>query len=154
FARGISTRLTSEGNEMNAAWSPDGRRITYITGFRAASSIYEVPADSSGPPQLLLKGAKMLHIDWSPDRRLVFTSVTGPPHVKIYSPVDNSVTDTGVRGAETRFSPNGRWIATVGVSVVPFPGPGGAFRSPMALRTSPFGAAMGTNSSSLRLTRQ
>jgi len=59
---------------MNPAWSPDGNRIVYERGFRADTSIYEVPADGSGPSRLLLSGAKMAHIDWSRDGQLLFSS--------------------------------------------------------------------------------
>lgn len=126
FVRSISTRLTDGGNEMDASWSPDGKRITYIVGFRAGSSIYEVPVNRSGPSQLLLKGGKMIHIDWSPDRHMVFTGFAkGRAGLSVYSARDNSVSDLGVFGAEGRFSPNGRWIVSNGVYVMPYPGPGG-----------------------------
>jgi eukaryotic-like serine/threonine-protein kinase len=130
IARGISTRLTEGGNEMNPAWSPDGKRISYETGFRAGTSIFEVAADGSGNPQLLLKGAKMAHIDWSRDGQLLFSNwAQGRPLLSVYSFADKHVTETATHGAEGRLSPNGKWIAcvglAVGVYVLPFPGTGG-----------------------------
>jgi len=126
IGRGISTRLTEGGNEMNPAWSPDGKWVAYEVGFRAGTSVYEVAADGSGAPQLLLKGAKMAHIDWSLDDRILFSSwAKGRPLLNVYSLADKRILDTGTHGAEGRLSPNGKWIACVGirigVNVLPFP---------------------------------
>jgi eukaryotic-like serine/threonine-protein kinase len=130
IVRGISTRLTEGGNEMNPAWSPDGKQISYETGFRAGTSILEVAADGSGRPHLLLKGAKMAHLDWSRNGQLLFSSwAQGRPLLSVYSLADKRVTETATHGAEGRLSPNGKWIAcvglAVGVYVLPFPGTGG-----------------------------
>jgi serine/threonine protein kinase/Tol biopolymer transport system component len=126
ISRGISTRLTEGGNEMNPTWSPDGKRVAYEVGFRTGTSIYEVAADASTAPKLLLKGPKMAHIDWSPDDRLLFSSwAKGRPLLNVYSFADQSAADTGAPGAEGRLSPNGKWVACVGVGtgvyVSPFP---------------------------------
>ncbi|MGI8785733.1 MAG: protein kinase domain-containing protein [Acidobacteriota bacterium] len=129
FVREISTRLTDGGKEANPAWSHDGKRITYVVIGRGDTSyMYEVAADGSGPPKLLLKGAWMLHVDWSPDGHLVFSDFAkGIPFVAVYSAADRQVMKFAPFGAEPRFSPDGKWIAYVatGISVQPFPGPGG-----------------------------
>jgi eukaryotic-like serine/threonine-protein kinase len=129
LARGISTRLTDGGDEMDPAWSPDGKRITYVAGFRSSSSIYDVPADGSGSPQLLLKGAKMLLEDWALNGHMVFsTFANGLPALEVYSSANRQVSELGVVGAEAMFSPDGKWIAcgsANGILVLPFPGPGG-----------------------------
>lgn len=66
----------------------------------------------------------MRHLDWSPDGRLVFTEFSDGPLLKVYSTADNQGAPV-VRGAEARFSPDGKWIAYATlseVSVQPFPG--------------------------------
>jgi eukaryotic-like serine/threonine-protein kinase len=124
-ARGVSTRITDGGDEMNPAWSADGTRVSHVKGARSVSSVYEVPVDRSSPPRLVLKGAKMIHVDWSSDRYLLFSSFAkGRPVLSVYSGQDNPLTEIRA-GAEGRFAPNGKWIAGTGVSVSPFPGPGG-----------------------------
>lgn len=114
---------------MNPTWSPDGKEIAYETGFRAGTSIFEVAADGSGSPKLVLKGAKMAHIDWSQDQQLLFSSwARGRPLLNVYSFGDKRVIETGTHGAEGRLSPNAKWVACVGlgvgVYVLPFPGTG------------------------------
>jgi Tol biopolymer transport system component len=136
-ARGVSTRVTDGGEEWDPAWSPDGKQITYVTGVRSASAIYQLPADRSGPPQLVLKGAKMIHVDWSQDHELLFSSFAkGRPVLTVYSPQDKSLTEIRA-GAEGRFSPNGRWIAGTGVSVSPFPRPSGRIQISQGVASQP-----------------
>jgi serine/threonine protein kinase/Tol biopolymer transport system component len=133
LARGISTRLTDAGNENenNPVWSRDGKQITYPAVAGNTYSIYQIPADGSGSPQLLLKGGKMLPNDWSADGHLVFMNLEkGDPVV--YSASDHQVMQLVPSGGEAQFSPDGKWIAYLQVGrpslyvfVQPFPGPGG-----------------------------
>ena len=133
--RGISARLTDDGADLNSAWSPDGKRITY----RTPDALKEVPADGSSPPQVLLKGGVYLgHADWSPDGHLVFTDISdGFPSLKVYSAADHRVVPFAIGAGEARFSPDGKWIAYIGpltvpdsdaIFIAPFPGPGGRIR--------------------------
>jgi DNA-binding winged helix-turn-helix (wHTH) protein/Tol biopolymer transport system component len=130
LARGISTRLTDGGIEGSPAWSPDGKRIFY----RTIGALKEVPADGSGPAHTIVNGGNYLgHMDWSADGHMVFTDFSGgEPTLKIYSASDGKVELFAV-GAESRFSPDGKWIAYDGpmttagsaIFVASFPGPGG-----------------------------
>jgi eukaryotic-like serine/threonine-protein kinase len=128
LARGGSTRITDHGQEESPAWSRDGQRITYSSFDENTCSVYEVPADGSAPPRVLLKGGPMRHFDWSPDGRLVFTEFSEGPRLRVFSPGDSTSHLFGSRaGAEARFSPDGRWIAYASVGAVmvePYPGPG------------------------------
>ena len=130
--RGVSTRLSDaviEDTEM--VWSPDAKRITYGASRGAAYYVEEIGSDGFGPPRVLLKGAKRIPNDRSPDDRLVFM-LLGPwfAHLGVYSPSDRHVTEFAGDGAEAQFSSDGKWIAyTVGghainIFVQPFPGPG------------------------------
>ena len=51
--RGTFTRLTFAGSNLNPAWSPDGRRVTFTSRQAQKNSIYQVAADGSGKPELL-----------------------------------------------------------------------------------------------------
>jgi serine/threonine protein kinase len=131
LARGIATRLTDGGNDESPVWSHDGKTIAYGAMDGTSHYIKEVPADGSGPPQILLqRGGIMRHLDWSSDGHLVFSDFSaGVPRVTVYSAADHHVIDIAA-GSGARFSPDGNWIAyTVtssgGISVQPFPGPGG-----------------------------
>ena len=114
--RDLSTRMTEGGSEESPTWSRDGKRITYVRREGKTYFMYEIVADGSGSPQVLVKGAKMLHPDWSPDGHLVFLGFgTSRPHLSVYSSVDGQVSEFGP-GAEPRFSPDGQWVAYTAAS--------------------------------------
>jgi eukaryotic-like serine/threonine-protein kinase len=126
--RAVSTRLTDGGNESNPVWSRDGKSVA----FRDASfNIEEVPADGSGPPQPVVSGTNVIPCDRSADGHLIYMSVGAGafPSLDIYSPLDHRSTQFAKFGAEAQFSPDGKWIAYIGmpereILVQPFPGPG------------------------------
>ncbi len=125
---GISTRLTEGGNESNPVWSRDGKTVA----FRDASfNIEEVPADASGPPRPLVTGINVIPCDWSAEGHLIYMSIGGGafPRLDVYSSVDRKSAQFAKFGAEAQFSPDGKWIAYVGmpeqeILVQPYPGPG------------------------------
>jgi serine/threonine protein kinase/dipeptidyl aminopeptidase/acylaminoacyl peptidase len=131
FKRGISTRLTSNGDEHYPVWSRDGKQIAYRTGG-IAGDCYEVPADGSGPPKILLKSdVRAGPQDWSPDGRLMFMTISDQhpfPSLAVYSPSDHKIEPFAAEGVEAKFSPDGKWVVYVGpgrgILVEPFPGPG------------------------------
>jgi serine/threonine protein kinase len=129
--RGISTRVTDSGDEHYPLWSRDGKRIAYRTGGIASDS-YEIPADGSGPPKILLKSdVRAGPQDWAPDGRLIFMTISEQypfPSLAVYSPNDHKIEPFAAQGVEAKLSPDGKWIAYVGpgrgILVEPFPGPG------------------------------
>jgi serine/threonine protein kinase len=126
--RGVSTRITDGGSERDASWSRDGKRIAFSTVTGNTSYLYDVPADRSSTPQLLVNGAKMLQIDRSPDDHISFLKLERQPILAIYASADHQVTQFNSIGAEARFSPDGKWLAYTaldGIFVQSFPGPGG-----------------------------
>jgi serine/threonine protein kinase len=132
LARNVNTRITEGGNEVSPVWSPDGKKIAYVSKQSKSYEIYQVPSDGSGPPELLLKGPRMDHLDWSSTGQIVCSDFArGRPLLAVFSPGQNSLREMHF-GAEGRFSPDGHWIAyTLGgpsfrpeVVVEPFPGPG------------------------------
>ena len=142
--RGTSTRLTDTGDEHYPLWSRDGKRIAYRSGG-VANETYEVPADGSGPPKILLKADMPAGPqDWSPDGRLLFMTVTEQhafPSLEIYSPSDQKVEPFVVDGAEAKLSPDGKWIAYngpgSGILVERFPGHGGRIQVSAGVGTQP-----------------
>ena len=140
LARGVTTRLTDGGNEEFPIWARDGKTITYVSTDGRTSTVYRIPADGSGPPQVLLKGNKMAPNDWSPDGHLVLMNFErGRPYLAVHSAADQRaglerLPMQFANGAEAQFSPDGKWVAYVGaggtsaagvILVQPFPGPGG-----------------------------
>ena len=127
--RGVSTRLSNGGDEHTPLWSRDGKWIVYHSGAIGVD-VYQVPADGSGPPQVLLNGkVSGVPNDWSPDGHLVFMAFSKEhpvPSLAVYSAGDKQVTEFAPRGVEAKFSPDGKWIAYAGagIFVESFPGPG------------------------------
>ena len=141
------TPLTSGGVNGSLVWTPDGRWVTYGSqdlahdAYGTKGAIYRVPADKSGPPELLLasdEGA-IAPCSWTPDGQMVY-SQKGDGKNRIWIlPAPGSGTETKPRlfsrsaFNETRptLSPDGKWIAYSSdesgkyeVVVEPFPGPG------------------------------
>ena len=145
LARGISTRLSDTAIEQSPFWSRDGKKVTYTAV--SGSTIEEIATDGSGPAQVLLKGARMIANDWSPDGHLAFMDFAkGYPRLAVYSAGDGQVTEFSACGAEAQFSPDGRWIACIGgaggqvglgIFVQPFPGPGGRIQISSGLGAQP-----------------
>ena len=134
--RGISTRLTEGGSETTPTWSPNGSEITYIGGlnnnpgsmyYGNAYALYQIPADGSGPPRMLLKGQKFGFGDWSRDGHFVYSDFSeGLPFVAAYSATDQKTTKISSVGAEAHISPDGKWVACTSeeILIFKFPGPG------------------------------
>jgi len=68
--RGPTRNLTNSSNahDKRARWSPDGRRIAFISDRDGEEEVYVVPQDGSGPPvQLTDDGQAMRYApEWSP----------------------------------------------------------------------------------------
>ena len=142
--RGTSTRLTDAGDEHYPLWSRDGKRIAYRSGGVTAET-YEVPADGSAPPKILLKAD--MHAgpeDWSPDGLLLFMTVkerNAFPSLGIYSPSDQKVELFAAEGVEGKLSPDGKWVVYSGagrvILVERFPGHGGRIQISAGAGTQP-----------------
>ena len=121
-ARGVRTRLTSDGSNSGAVWSPDGSRIAFQTDRRHQADLSVVPAGGSGAEEAVTdeEGQKYPQ-DWSKDGRfflaidreavgsrlmqVVAISTEKPHTARVVLP--RSPNDYG----GVRLSPDGRWIA-------------------------------------------
>jgi eukaryotic-like serine/threonine-protein kinase len=126
--RGVSARLTEGGNESTPVWSADGKSVAYRDSI---SSIAVVPVNGSAPPHVLLSGVNVIPCDWSVDGNLIYMSLGGGayPSLEVFSPANQKSTTLVKAGAEPQFSPDGKWVAYIGVPmrqiiVQRYPGPG------------------------------
>ena len=80
------TRLTSgAGNNDYPAYSPDGRRIVFISDRTGAEQVWVMDADGSHQSQLTHSGVTDDEVpDWSPDGRRIAYQEGDPPNGSIW----------------------------------------------------------------------
>ncbi len=118
--RNLPSRLTQDPAwSMGPLWSKDGRRVVFGSSRSGDLRVYSRSADGSGADEALpvLPGINN-PTDWTPDGRLVFTSMspTGPTILTV--PVTSGaqaapLVDKEFSGLYGKISPDGRWLAYV-----------------------------------------
>jgi serine/threonine protein kinase len=120
FARGTTTRMSLDGASHWPLWTPDGRRLTFRSWKTGTMTMWWMPADQSGPAQLLTNiGSMQSPESWSPDgKTLAFTQMDDPQSGSdIYVlPLDGDRKPqvfwrTKFSEGSPKFAPNGKWVA-------------------------------------------
>jgi serine/threonine-protein kinase len=141
--RDILTRLTFEGLNDFAAWTPDGKRVAYRTQRAGSWNIFWKAADNSGAEERLTTSQLSTSPQsFLPDGRSVVYAQQDPktgwdlgvlPLEGERKPQPFLQTSFNERGPQV--SPDGRWVAYSSdesgryeVYVRPFPGPGGRWQ--------------------------
>ncbi len=71
---------SSTAHDKGAAWSPDGRKIAFISDMSGEEELYLIDQDGSGQPERLTTTGDMMRYtpSWSPDgKRLAFSDKAG-----------------------------------------------------------------------------
>ncbi len=119
-------RLTDhEAFDYTPDWSPEGSRIAFMSNRDGSPEVYVMNADGTGVRRLtyLERGSGGLCCpDWSPDgARVVFQAKPGADvrasryHLYTVRADGSDLVDLGP-GALPRWSPDGEWVAFLGVS--------------------------------------
>ncbi len=123
---------STPGDVQTPAWSPDGRKLAFVSRRDGNSEIYVMNADGSGQENLTQQPASDSHPSWSPDgRKLAFVSRRdGNSEIYVMN-ADGSglrnVTRTPSNDLDPAWSPDGGAIAfvhKVQKKCVPNPPPG------------------------------
>ena len=124
FERGVTTRITDGGREWHPSWLPAGDKIVYDSTERYSSCTYEMPADGSAPPEMILEPGSILGKKAADGSVVCSRLVRGVPHLSVRLPgCSESLVGPGV---ESEFSPDGKWVSITepggaGIAVRPLP---------------------------------
>jgi Tol biopolymer transport system component len=126
IATGASTRLTTSVRTefvMAPVWSPDSKRIAYVTIRKGQEAIYVRPANGEGSEEMLFRnpGAFMNLTDWSLDGRFLTYAISDMKGGALFTlPLDGGadrkpteVFKTDLRVFGPRFSPDGRFLSYI-----------------------------------------
>jgi Tol biopolymer transport system component len=143
FSRETLTRFTFEGTVNGyPAWTPDGKRIAFISNKEGPLNVFWQLADGSGGLERLTASDDLqTPSSWSPDgKMLAFNEITPTTGIDILvlrqgDRKTQPFLQTPFNESAPRFSPDGRWLAYVSdesgryeVYVQPYPGPGGKWQ--------------------------
>lgn len=73
---GTWTRLTTTpyANEGQPAWSPDGKKLVYVSDEGRRQHLYIIDAETKAKRRLTSMGSQNVDPDWGPDGRIVYAS--------------------------------------------------------------------------------
>jgi Tol biopolymer transport system component len=132
------SRFTSQGNNSFPLWSPDGRKLIYVSDKAGPDNMYSRPMDGSQPDErLVVSNLPNYPFSWSPDEVLAFVTPQAQTLQDIWTLRLNQdrkptlLLQTPFSEGAPKFSPDGRWLAYVSnesgrneIYVRPYPGPG------------------------------
>lgn len=116
---GRTRRITSDrDSDTQPAWSPDRRRIAFLSDRPGPVDVYTVRADGSGRRRLTRSAARERDVAWSPDgRRIVFATDRDGGETEIYTMRADGTgkrrltrTPRWVMDVHPQFSPDGRHV--------------------------------------------
>ncbi|HET6789644.1 MAG TPA: DPP IV N-terminal domain-containing protein, partial [Aquabacterium sp.] len=111
---GTRRLTTSNAIDTEAAWSPDGSQVYFVSDRGGGPQIYRVPVAGGNPQRVTFKGGYNISPAISPDGKwMAYVSQVGSAFVvhvmELATGEVRALTDT--RDDESpSFAPNGRWL--------------------------------------------
>lgn len=143
LARDTSTRLTFGGDlNYTSTWTPDGKRLAFMSDKEGPLNILWQPADGSGTAERLIQSEyPQFPTSFSPDGRLLAYAEVNPKTgydlwvLRLSDHEAQPFLRTPNTETVASFSPDGRWLAYISdesgryeVYVQPYPGAGGKYQ--------------------------
>jgi tricorn protease len=107
---------SSTAHDKGARWSPDGRKIAFISDMSGEEELYLIAQDGSGAPERLTTNGDMMRYApaWSPDGTyLAFSDKAGRLWMLEVATkrLTQVAADSSGRLGDQYWSPDGRWLA-------------------------------------------
>jgi Tol biopolymer transport system component len=138
-ARAVLSRVTLEmTDDWNPAWSADGTRLIFASAGPGGTHIHTKSATGAGNEDTVFEGPNEIPTDWSPNGRYIPFSrqkTGGGVDLWVLDTMEKKATpfiESRFDKAQSKLSPDGRWIAYTGndsgtyqIVVQSFPDPTG-----------------------------
>jgi len=138
FARGVLTKMTTDGLSHAPVWTPDGKQLCYRSWKAGTMTLWRMPADRSAPGERVTSiGAWQSPVSVSPDGRYLSFNQGMMQKMGVFvlaldgGGEPRPLAQSDFAQASAKFSPDGKWVAYCSsesgkpeVFVQPWPGPG------------------------------
>jgi serine/threonine-protein kinase len=130
--RGTLTRITfGGGNSGYPTWTPDGKRVVYISERGRSVKMFSKPWDGSGSEEMIGESLNLDALSWesvSPDGKLIACAQGGDIWMIPLDKKPEKFVASPATESNPSFSPDGRWLSYISnesgqneVYVVPVP---------------------------------
>ena len=138
FARGVLTKVTTDGQSHDAVWTPDSKRLAFRSWQSGGMTMWMMPSDRSGKAvRLDPSGTRQSPVSISPDGRYLAFDQKGAVTrddawvLPLEGGPAQPVAQSRFAEGSAKFSRDGKWIAYASdesgrseIYVQPFPEPG------------------------------
>jgi Tol biopolymer transport system component/predicted Ser/Thr protein kinase len=159
LARGVLTKLTTDGLSHAPVWAADGQTLCYRSWKAGRMTMWQMPADRSGPDVRLteIAGSQSAVAVSADGRYLTFNQMAAGAPMRAYvlplagPGTPQPIEESRFAVASAKFSPDGRFVAYCSnesgrpeVFVRPWPGPGPKIQASNEGGVDPLWARSGT----------